>query len=215
MSAIALIMNGLLGALLLGALFLGWRLDARLKALRVSQAGFAAAVADLDRAASRAEQGLAELRAATDGAGESLAGRIERAQTLSASLEGLTRRGLDIESRLERLHADHPGSTEADSASVSAAIPPALRAAALARFAGRHGAMPPRTAAAVVPAPTPGAELILEREGAMARPPPSGAARLERLRSLAQLQSSLRSRPAGDEELFAAPAPRRAAGAAG
>ena len=82
MSDIALIMNALLGALLVGALFVGWRLESRLKALKASHQSFAQAVADLDRAAGRAEQGLADLRAATDEAADSLAGRIERAKTL-------------------------------------------------------------------------------------------------------------------------------------
>ncbi|MBS0412234.1 MAG: flagellar positioning protein PflI [Proteobacteria bacterium] len=92
MSAVALILNLLLGGLLLLALGLGWRLERRLKALRESQATFVGAVQDLDRAAARAEQGLADLRAATDEAAESLAGRIAAAKTLSAKLDSsLTR----------------------------------------------------------------------------------------------------------------------------
>jgi hypothetical protein len=88
MSLVALIMNLLLGALLVAALGLGWRLERRLKALRDSQTSFAAAIADLDRAATRAEQGLADLRAATNEANEALAGRIERAQVLTQRLDG-------------------------------------------------------------------------------------------------------------------------------
>src|SRR5512142_1794370 len=92
MSAVALILNLLLGGLLLLALGLGWRLERRLKALRESQTTFVNAVQDLDRAAARAEQGLADLRAATDEAAESLAGRIAAAKTLSAKLDStLTR----------------------------------------------------------------------------------------------------------------------------
>jgi hypothetical protein len=87
MSAIAFAMNGFLAVLLIAALAFGWRLERRLKALRDSHAGFAQAVTDLDKAAARAEQGLADLRAATDEAAETLAVRIERAQALAAQLE--------------------------------------------------------------------------------------------------------------------------------
>jgi len=100
MSDIALIMNGFLAVLLVGALGMGWRLERRLKALRASHASFAKAVEDLDRAAARAEQGLADLRAATDEAAESLAGRIDRAGSLAARLEELTSRAVNVEARL-------------------------------------------------------------------------------------------------------------------
>lgn len=87
MSIVALAMNGFLAVLLIAALIFGWRLERRLKALRDSHEGFAKAVADLDQAAARAEQGLADLRAATDEAAETLAVRIERAQALATQLE--------------------------------------------------------------------------------------------------------------------------------
>jgi hypothetical protein len=87
MSLIAIGMNLLLAALLIAALGLGLRLNSRLKALRESHEGFARAVADLDAAAARAEQGLADLRAATDEAADVLADRIEKARSLSTKLE--------------------------------------------------------------------------------------------------------------------------------
>lgn len=87
MSLVAFAMNGLLAVLLVVALAFGWRLERRLKALRDSHEGFAKAVKDLDQAAARAEQGLADLRAATDEAAETLAIRIERAQALAAQLD--------------------------------------------------------------------------------------------------------------------------------
>jgi ABC-type transporter Mla subunit MlaD len=87
MSIIALVLNLTLGGLLVAALGLGWRLERRLKSLRDSHHSFAQAVDDLDRAAARAEQGLADLRAATDEAAEALAGRIEKAKTLAARLD--------------------------------------------------------------------------------------------------------------------------------
>jgi len=92
MSVTALALNGFLAVLLLVALGVGWRLERRLKALRDSHEGFAKAVADLDRAAMRAEQGLADLRAATDEAADTLADRISQAKALAAQLdERLTR----------------------------------------------------------------------------------------------------------------------------
>lgn len=87
MSTAALVMNLVLAALLVAALAFGWRLERRLKALRDSHDSFAKAVADLDTAAARAEQGLADLRAATDEAADTLSDRIETARTLAVRLE--------------------------------------------------------------------------------------------------------------------------------
>ncbi len=89
MSPIAMAMNLVLAILLLSALGFGLRLERRLKALRDGQASFTGAVADLDRAAQRAERGLAELRAATDEAIDLLAGRIEKARELANRLDTL------------------------------------------------------------------------------------------------------------------------------
>jgi Sec-independent protein translocase protein TatA len=77
----------LLAVLLIVALVFGMRLERRLKALKESHEGFAKAVVDLDAAAQRAEQGLADLRAATDEAAEQLADRIEKARILTAKLD--------------------------------------------------------------------------------------------------------------------------------
>lgn len=89
MSLIGLAMNLLLAGLLLAALGMGWRLNRRLKALRDSHDGFATAVADLNKAAARAEQGLADLRAATDEAVDILGDRIEKGRALAMKLERL------------------------------------------------------------------------------------------------------------------------------
>lgn len=89
MSAIGLIMNLVLAGLLLAALGMGVRLNRRLTALRDSQDGFASAVAELNAAAQRAEQGLADLRAATDEATDALADRIEKGRALATKLERL------------------------------------------------------------------------------------------------------------------------------
>lgn len=87
MSVVAIALNLLLAGLLAAALVMGWRLNRRLAVLRESHEGFAKAVADLDVAAQRAEQGLADLRAATDEAVDMLADRIEKARELSQKLD--------------------------------------------------------------------------------------------------------------------------------
>ncbi len=87
MSIIGIGLNLLLAVLLLAALVMGWHLNRRLQALRDSHEGFAKAVAELDVAAGRAEQGLADLRAATDEATDTLADRIEKARALTTRLD--------------------------------------------------------------------------------------------------------------------------------
>ena len=89
MSLVAISMNLLLAGLLIAALALGLRLNRRLKALRDSHDNFAVAVRELNLAAERAEHGLADLRAATDEAVDTLADRIEKGRALAAKLERL------------------------------------------------------------------------------------------------------------------------------
>ena len=87
MSPIAAGLDGLLALLLLLALGLGLKLNARLKTLRESQAGFAAAVIELNQAAARAEAGLVALKAASETAHDDLLARIETARGLVVRLE--------------------------------------------------------------------------------------------------------------------------------
>ena len=87
MSLIAIAMNILLAVLLVAVLWLGWRLDRRLRAIRDGQGDFTKAIAQLDSAAARAHAGLAELRAATDEAIDLLGGRIARAREASDRLD--------------------------------------------------------------------------------------------------------------------------------
>lgn len=108
MTIIGLVLNLVLVGLLLAALFVGLRLNKRLKALRDSHDGFATAVRELNAAAQRAEQGLADLRAATDEATDMLADRIEKGRALAG--------------KLERLVGQSPGPREA--------APPAMETAA-------------------------------------------------------------------------------------
>ncbi|ODT88691.1 DUF6468 domain-containing protein [Phenylobacterium sp. SCN 70-31] len=89
MSLIAIGLNVLLAALLIAAMAVGVRLNRRLKALRDSHEGFEAAVRELNHAAARAEQGLADLRAATDEAVDMLSDRIEKGRALATRLEKL------------------------------------------------------------------------------------------------------------------------------
>ncbi|TAJ74633.1 MAG: flagellar positioning protein PflI [Phenylobacterium sp.] len=89
MSLIAIGMNLLLAGLLVAAMVVGIRLNRRLKALKDSHAGFEVAVRDLNLAAVRAEQGLADLRAATDEATDMLSDRIEKGRALAVKLEKL------------------------------------------------------------------------------------------------------------------------------
>jgi len=99
MSPISMTLDLILAALLLITLGFGLRLERRLKTLQASQASFANAVADLDRAAGRTETGLAELRGAMDEAASLLAGRIDKARELAAKLETLTSEGATIAER--------------------------------------------------------------------------------------------------------------------
>lgn len=90
MNMIAIGMNLLLAGLLVAAMVVGVRLNRRLKALRDSHESFETAVRELNVAAARAEQGLADLRAATDEATDLLSDRIEKGRALAARLEKMT-----------------------------------------------------------------------------------------------------------------------------
>lgn len=87
MTLIGFGLNLLLAGLLVAALVIGVRLNRRLAALRDSHDSFAKAVSELDTAARRAEQGLADLRAATDEAVDLLGDRIEKGRALAAKLD--------------------------------------------------------------------------------------------------------------------------------
>lgn len=92
MSAVGIVMDVLLIALILAAIGFGMRLERKLKALREGQESFAKAVSELNVAAGRAEAALAELRAAGEET-DLLHERIVAARTLKAELEALVARG--------------------------------------------------------------------------------------------------------------------------
>lgn len=187
MSLTAIVLNGLLAVLLVVALGYGMRLERRLKALRDSHEGFAKAVADLDRAAMRAEQGLADLRAATDEAADTLGERIAQAKALALQLD-------------ERLN--QPMVTPPPAASGRAAVE--KRLSGEARLAAE-----PRPIRAPEPEAPPQPqrrlraedfEKLLDREARIPRdaPPPSAA------RSSAPKETP-RSRARIDDDLFEGP----------
>jgi hypothetical protein len=158
MSIIGLTMNLLLAGLLIAALGMGWRLNRRLKALRDSHDGFAVAVAELNTAAARAEQGLADLRSATDEAVDILGDRIEKGRTLAARLDRL------IE------HAAVPQRAQPAASIVDDPVAERRLGALLAaaREARPERVMPPLRAEALLRAET-GARAPLEREAPRAR----------------------------------------------
>lgn len=190
MSPISLSLDLLLMVLLLAALGFGWRLERRLKGLRESHADFAGAVADLDRAAQRAELGLAQLRKATDEAVDLLASRIEKARDLTAKLEKLTEDAAAIRPRpandTPRAGSDRSWIRPAVSSPASP-VDAVLAAESLARRLSQDDSLVLRTPA---PAPRPAP-----------RPAPVAAARPT-------------PRPSIDDELFEAPARMAASGGA-
>jgi hypothetical protein len=136
MSPISLSLDVLLMVLLIAALGFGWRLERRLKSLRESHADFAKAVGDLDRAALRAETGLAQMRQATDEAVDLLAGRIEKARELTAKLDRMTQ---EAEQAAER--APRPRPTAASEAPRAAAERTAVRQPPQPQASGRASPM--------------------------------------------------------------------------
>ena len=91
MGEAGLLLDAVLMLLLVAALAFGVRLEKKLSALRAGQAAFAAAVGDLNQAATRAEAALASLRAASQET-DLLHDRIVKARTLKAELEGVLER---------------------------------------------------------------------------------------------------------------------------
>lgn len=99
MSLVAICLNLLLAGLLVAALVMGVRLERRLKGVRDGQVAFTKAVADLDQSAVKARQGLADLRAATDEATDTLGGRIVRARDAADRLDALVKRAESVTAR--------------------------------------------------------------------------------------------------------------------
>ena len=92
MSPIALGLDLILAILLLSALVVGMRLNARLKTLQAGQASFVKAAIELNQAAARADAGLSALRAAAEEVHDGLVTRIDTARQLAARLDGAAER---------------------------------------------------------------------------------------------------------------------------
>ena len=102
MSPIGIGLDLLLAGLLVTALFVGLRLDKRLKRLRETQAGFAGAVSELNKAVQKAGTGLSDLKTATREAQADLGDRLTDAKTFSLKLEQQGARAQELAERLER-----------------------------------------------------------------------------------------------------------------
>lgn len=164
MSLAALCLNGFLATLLMAALVLGLRLDKKLKGVRDGQNAFVLAVSELNAAAAKAQAALADLRAATDEATDTLGGRISRGREVADRLEKLVNRAEGVGARSmgqAQPAASAPQAGPRDPADLASGL-----AALLARMDGGDEA--PRAPAAV-------------RQQALARPasPPMRARRNE------------------------------------
>jgi hypothetical protein len=103
MNAIAFCLDLILATLLLAALFVGLRLDRKLKALKDSQSGFAGAVAELDAAIVKARDGLTALKATAIQAETDIADRIQDAKGMTARLDQQSAAARTATENLERL----------------------------------------------------------------------------------------------------------------
>ena len=179
---IAIALDLFLATLLICALLVGLRLERRLKVLRDSQTGFAAAVIELNAAMAKAQQGLADLKAATTEAQTDLTDRIQDARGVAARLDqktpGAAEAAVKLEAVIERATAVLArGAAERTLRAEEAAMPPP------------HYARSPYPARAPAPAPRPAAqeeEPLVLRPAALSRPAP-------------------RSRAPADDDLFEAP----------
>jgi hypothetical protein len=103
MSAIAVCLNLLLISLLMLAVWIGFRLERRLKVLRGSQEGFVSAVAELNAGVDKAQAGLAELKSATLEARTELTDRLQDARGAAARIERQTAAAEEAARKLEAL----------------------------------------------------------------------------------------------------------------
>ena len=110
MNAIAFCLDLILASLLLAALFVGLRLDRKLKALKDSQSGFVNAVAELDGAVVKAQEGLGALKATAAQVETAIADRIQDARGITARLEQQAKAATAASDKLERLLERYPSS---------------------------------------------------------------------------------------------------------
>ena len=103
MNAIAFCLDLVLASLLLAALYVGLRLDRKLKALKDSHAGFAGAVAELDAAIVKAQDGLATLKSTANQVETAISDRVQDAKGMTARLDQQTGAAKTAADRLEQL----------------------------------------------------------------------------------------------------------------
>lgn len=157
---IGITLDILLATLLVAAIFMGLRLERRLRILREGQADFAKAVSELNSAAARTETGLIEVRTATMQAQTTLADHTRDARAAAAKLEqqagvavAAARRLEEASQRAAALAAmprPAPARTAPDPPADVAEEPLPLRRAALSRTRPEPEAAPalPETPAA-------------------------------------------------------------------
>jgi hypothetical protein len=108
MNAIAFCLDLILASLLLAALFVGLRLDRKLKALRDSQSGFVNAVSDLDASLVKAQESLAALKSTAAIAESAITDRIQDAKGITARLDHNAKAAATAAEKLERLLERYP-----------------------------------------------------------------------------------------------------------
>jgi hypothetical protein len=111
MNAIAFCLDLILATLLLAALFVGLRLDRKLKALRDSQSGFMKAIAELDASIVKAQDSLGALKTTAAQAEVAIADRIQDARGITARLDQQSKAAATAAEKLERLLERYPSST--------------------------------------------------------------------------------------------------------
>lgn len=177
MNAIAFCLDLILATLLISALYVGLRLDKKLKALKESHVGFTGAVAELDAAIIKAQDGLATLKSTALQVETAIADRIQDAKGMTARLDQQASAANAAAEKLERLLERYPSS-------ISAAASAADRDSGLLSLRERISA-----------ARAPGQPLARE---ALSRTAPAP----DRSRDLRFRESEPRTRGSADDELF-------------
>lgn len=103
MSALNIVLEGVLVVLLGATLLHAIRLERALGILRGERAALGDAVANLESGTRQAESGVEQLRAAADGAGRQLARQVEKAAALQDDLRFLLSRGESLADRIDAL----------------------------------------------------------------------------------------------------------------